>query len=103
MTHCTLETDLRTLTDLELLSRTERLARVERAATIRLLHHLNEIARRKLYLELGCSSLYDYCVRGSATPAPRPAGASGRRAASASTRTCWLFWKAAISIWGPSI
>ena len=24
---------------------------------------MNEIARRKLYLELGCSSLYDYCVR----------------------------------------
>ncbi|HEU4365504.1 MAG TPA: HNH endonuclease signature motif containing protein [Candidatus Krumholzibacteria bacterium] len=63
MTRRTLETDLRALTDLELLSRTERLARVERAATIRLLHHLNEIARRKLYLELGCSSLYDYCVR----------------------------------------
>ena len=31
MTHCTLETDLRTLTDLELLSRTERLARVSNA------------------------------------------------------------------------
>ena len=63
MTRRSLEVDLRTLTDIDLLSRTERLARVERATTIRLLHLLNEIMRRKLYLELGCSSLYDYCVR----------------------------------------
>ena len=58
-----LEADLRRLSDLDLLSRTERLARLERATTLRLLHHLNEIARRKLYLELGFGSLYDYCIR----------------------------------------
>jgi hypothetical protein len=56
--------ELRTLSDRELVTRTSRLARDERAATIQLLHHLNEIARRKLYLELGFSSLHDYCVRG---------------------------------------
>jgi hypothetical protein len=56
--------ELRTLSDRELVSRTSRLARDARAATIQLLHHLNEIARRKLYLELGFSSLHDYCVRG---------------------------------------
>ena len=56
--------DLRALSDHDLVSRTSQLAREERAATIHLLHHLNEIARRKLYLELGYSSLHDYCVRG---------------------------------------
>jgi hypothetical protein len=56
--------DLRALSDHDLVSRTSQLARDERATTIQLLHHLNEIARRKLYLELGYSSLHDYCVRG---------------------------------------
>lgn len=63
MTRHALEADLRQLSDLDLLSRTERLARLERATTLRLLHHLNEIARRKLYLELGFGSLYDYSIR----------------------------------------
>jgi hypothetical protein len=58
-----IEMTLSSLSDHELASRTARLAREERAATIQLLHHLNEIARRKLYLELGHSSLHDYCVR----------------------------------------
>jgi len=54
------------LSDIDLLSQTSGLARDERATTIRLLHHLNEIARRKLYLELGHGSLHDYCTRGLA-------------------------------------
>lgn len=55
---------LRSLSDHDLVARTARLAHDERATTIQLLHHLNEIARRKLYLELGYSSLHDYCTRG---------------------------------------
>ena len=35
----------------------------ERAMTIAVLHDLNEMERRRLYLDLGCSSLFDYCVR----------------------------------------
>ncbi|MDH4337891.1 MAG: hypothetical protein OEX18_11525 [Candidatus Krumholzibacteria bacterium] len=61
---------LRGLSDRELVARTSALAREERAATIELLHHLNEIARRKVYLELGFSSLHDYCVRGLAYSSP---------------------------------
>jgi len=35
----------------------------ERAITVAVLHDLNEVERRRLYLDLGCSSLFDYCVR----------------------------------------
>ena len=35
----------------------------ERAMAIAVLHDLNEMERRRLYLDLGCSSLFDYCVR----------------------------------------
>jgi 5-methylcytosine-specific restriction endonuclease McrA len=35
----------------------------ERAMTVAVLHDLNEVERRRLYLDLGCSSLFDYCVR----------------------------------------
>jgi hypothetical protein len=59
-----LPAQLRTLSDIDLLAQTLDLARDERATTIRILHHLNEIARRKLFLELGYGSLHDYCVRG---------------------------------------
>ncbi|MDH5270339.1 MAG: HNH endonuclease [Candidatus Krumholzibacteria bacterium] len=55
---------LRTLSDRDLNSQTIALARDEREVTVQLLHHLGEIARRKLYLELGFSSLHDYCTRG---------------------------------------
>ncbi len=63
-------TRLRGLSDRDLVARTSALAREERAATIELLHHLNEIARRKAYLELGFSSLHDYCVRGLSYSSP---------------------------------
>ncbi len=59
-----LSAQLRNLSDLDLISQTANLARDERTSTIKILHHLNEIARRKLYLDLGYSSLWDYCVRG---------------------------------------
>ena len=44
--------------------------RTKRTTTIELLHHLNEIARRKLYLDLGYSSLHDYCTRRLAYSSP---------------------------------
>lgn len=54
---------LRTLSNAELLSQVEAFAGRERLATIQILHHLNEIERRRLFLGLGHSSLFDYCVR----------------------------------------
>jgi len=54
---------LEKLSDEELLRRTETLTRDEHAATIEILHHLNEIERRRLDLDLGYSSLFDYCVQ----------------------------------------
>ncbi len=55
---------LHRLADRELLSRIQFLVRRERAVTISILDHLNEITRRRLFLDLGYSSLFDYCVRG---------------------------------------
>ncbi|WPU66971.1 hypothetical protein [Peredibacter starrii] len=46
-----------------LLSDTKKLASSERVVITKLLHHLKEIERRKLYHELNYSSLFAYCVR----------------------------------------
>ena len=46
-----------------LLSDTKKLAGAEREATVRLLHHLKEIDKRKLYCDLKYSSLFAYCVQ----------------------------------------
>lgn len=54
---------LRELDDVALVTRIRELTGTERAITIQLLHHLNEIERRKLYLEMGCGSLFAYCTR----------------------------------------
>ena len=51
------------LTDKILLIETKNLVISEREATSRVLHHLKEIDRRKLYSEQKYSSLFDYCVR----------------------------------------
>lgn len=51
------------LKDKNLLAETKRLVNSEREATTQVLHHLIEIDRRKLYCELKCSSLFDYCVK----------------------------------------
>jgi 5-methylcytosine-specific restriction endonuclease McrA len=67
------------------ISETERMARSEREFTIKLLHHLNEIRRRKLHLDLGYSSLYDYCVRKLKYSGP----AAGRRIAAARCIRCF--------------
>ena len=55
---------LRLLSDDDILSRINELVRRERGMTLRVLDHLVEIERRKLHLELGHSSMFDYCTRG---------------------------------------
>lgn len=55
--------NLKHLKDLELLANTESAAQQEREATTRLLWHLWEVDRRKLFLKTGAGSLFDYCVR----------------------------------------
>lgn len=54
---------LRTLNDDELVMHLHLAVRGERRFTIQILHHLNEMQRRRLHLDLGYSSLHDYCVR----------------------------------------
>ncbi len=55
--------EIKELTDLELTERIETLRSKERVITLKFLLHLGEFDIRKLYLELGYSSLFDYCVR----------------------------------------
>ena len=71
--------DLQQLNDRDLILQTESLVRDERACTVQILHHLLEIGRRKLHLDMGYSSLYDYCVRGL----KYSGAAAGRRIAAA--------------------
>jgi 5-methylcytosine-specific restriction endonuclease McrA len=54
---------LRKLNDFDFHFQMETLAGVEHGSTIRMLHYLNDLERRKSYLELGYSSVFDYCVR----------------------------------------
>ena len=67
MTHCNksehLAASLYHLSDGDLLRQIESLARDESDTTIKILHHLNEIERRKLHLDLGYGSMFDYCTR----------------------------------------
>ena len=55
--------NLKHLTDKTLLTDTLHLAKQEKKTSLEVLHHLLEIDRRKLYSELKCTSLFDYCVR----------------------------------------
>lgn len=55
--------NLRHLTDKALLNETLYWANQERQALIHLLNHLGEIDKRKLYSEIKCTSLFDYCVK----------------------------------------
>lgn len=55
--------NLKHLTDKVLLDDTKKLAKAEREVTIKILHHLKEIDRRKLFTDLGHRSLHDYCLR----------------------------------------
>lgn len=54
--------NLKHLTDRTLLKDTKLLAQEYRDVTTKLLHHLTEIENRKLYSELGYSSLYKYAI-----------------------------------------
>src|SRR4051812_6774904 len=55
--------NLKHLTDDTLLKDTDQLVQRERDLLGELLHHLKEIDRRKLFCTLGCSSIYDYCIK----------------------------------------
>jgi hypothetical protein len=54
--------EVRLIADDELLSRLERLVKADRAIGVKLLVHLGEVEARKLFLERGYSSMYDYCM-----------------------------------------
>lgn len=71
--------NLRELTNIELLEKTLEAATREREATTVLLHHLNEVERRRLYANSGYASLFEYCVR----VLKMPNAQAGRRIASA--------------------
>lgn len=52
--------NLKYLTDTELLKELEKCVQHERQFSIKVLHHLKEVDRRRLYSDQGCKSLYDY-------------------------------------------
>jgi len=54
--------NLSNLTDMDLLSRTETLRNTEHESMTDILQHLIEIEMRRLDLDLGYSSLFDYCI-----------------------------------------
>ncbi|MEI8347476.1 MAG: hypothetical protein WCG27_08410 [Pseudomonadota bacterium] len=54
--------EIRKMTDGELLSGTQELVKKEKNFTLAILKHLKEIEHRKLYGDLGYSSLHAYCV-----------------------------------------
>jgi 5-methylcytosine-specific restriction endonuclease McrA len=54
---------LKHLTDKTLLYDTKNLVQKERDSTTTILHHLKEIERRKLFCDLGYSSMVDYAVK----------------------------------------
>jgi 5-methylcytosine-specific restriction endonuclease McrA len=53
---------LRSVSDQHLLSAADTIAVQDRKLTLKLLAHLHEIERRKLYSKLGYSSMFDYCT-----------------------------------------
>ena len=55
--------NLKTLKDQELLEQTKKLVRNERELLTQILHHLKEVERRRLYSELGYSSLFQYALK----------------------------------------
>ena len=55
--------EVKKLSNQQLLSQTKFLVQKERNTHIQVLHHLEEIDSRKLYLELSFSSLFDYTVK----------------------------------------
>lgn len=54
--------NLKYLTDTELLKELERCVQQERQLSIKVLHHMREVDRRRLYSDQGCKSLFDYAT-----------------------------------------
>jgi hypothetical protein len=54
---------LETLSDCELLQKTKKLRTEEKSLTSQVLEHLQEVENRKLYCDLGISSLFSYCLK----------------------------------------
>src|SRR5579885_1347871 len=54
--------EILTLSDQALLEKTRTLVREERELTTRILHHLREVERRRLFVDLGYPSLFEYAV-----------------------------------------
>ncbi len=54
--------DISRLSNAELHARAKKLAAAERGAVADLVEHLAEIDRRRIYCDLGCNSLFEYCV-----------------------------------------
>jgi len=57
------EWDLKRLSDDELLKSLQLIVGSERLAVARVVAHLAEVEERRLHLKVGCSSLFDYCLR----------------------------------------
>ena len=55
--------NLENLSDYELLNAVCQLQGNEREVTLKIIYHLIEIERRKLYFAQGYSSMFDYCTR----------------------------------------
>ena len=55
--------DLLKLNDVEFHLEFEKAAELDQATTNSILHFINDCERRKSYLDLGYSSIFDYCVR----------------------------------------
>ena len=55
--------DLSQLSDSALLRDLDSLAARERVATASVLAHIAEVDARRLYLQLGFPSMYEYCIR----------------------------------------
>lgn len=56
--------DLTTLSNHELLHNVRRLAAAERKVTLQLLHHINELERRRCYNEIGFATAFDFLTKG---------------------------------------
>jgi 5-methylcytosine-specific restriction endonuclease McrA len=54
---------LRKFDDKEFIHQFEMIAGIEHGATIKMLHFINDLERRKTFLELGYSSVFDFCTR----------------------------------------
>ena len=55
--------NLKNISNDELLSSTKKLSEDERQFTTKILHHLKEIESRRLHLQMGYSSLFEYAVK----------------------------------------